>query len=255
MDKKALSQEIAELLKESKLPKGMKQLIRDSKLGKRAQIVVRHILEHGSVTTEDIEKKYGYGHGPRAARDVRDAGIPLNTSSVMSSDGRRIGKYEFGDLTQVRGDRLDGREIFSKEFKEELLKSSSGRCAICSGSFEPRYLQIDHRIPYGVAGEKKGAERDLKDYMLVCGSCNRAKSWSCEHCPNWLTKLTEICSKCYWASPGNYTHIALREIRRVDILWDEDEVQIYEQLKSEAQKNEHTIPDYVKEIITEHLRG
>ena len=254
MREKTLFQEIIELLERSELSAEMRQLIKNSKLSRRAKIVVKHILEHGSITTEDIEK-YGYKHPPRAARDVRDAGIPLKTSSVVSSDKRHIGKYEFGDLTQIREGKLDGREVFSKTFREELFESGNGRCAICSGKFEPRYLQIDHRIPYGIAGEKRDTERDIKDHMLVCGSCNRAKSWSCEHCPNWLTKSAEICSKCYWTHPENYTHIALKEIRRVDILWNEDEVQVYEQLKSKAQKNEHMIPDYVKEIVTKHLKG
>lgn len=255
MDRETLYQEIIELLEKSELPEEMRRLIENSKLSLRAKIVVRHILEHGSITSEDIEKKYEYGHGARAARDVRDAGIPLKTSRVLSSDKRWIAKYEFSDLAQMQEGKLDGRETFSKPFRRELFKASNGRCAICSGKFESRYLQIDHRIPYGIAGDRKDIERDTKDYMLVCGPCNRAKSWSCEHCPNWSTKSAEICSKCYWASPEKYTHIALREIRRVDILWDEDEVQTYKQLKSEAQKNEHTIPDYVKEIITKHLKG
>jgi 5-methylcytosine-specific restriction endonuclease McrA len=254
MDEKSLSQEIAELLKKSKLPKQMKQLISNSKLSKRAQIVVRHILRNGSITTEDIEG-YGYKHPPRAIGDVRDAGISLKMSRVLSSDERRIGKYEFADLTQVQEGRLDGREVFPKPFRAKLFAASNGRCAICSGKFESRYLQIDHRIPYRIAGEKRDSERDARDYTLVCGSCNRAKSWSCEHCPNWSSKSAEICSKCYWASPEDYTHIALREVRRADILWDENEVQVYEQLKGEAQKNKHTIPDYVKEIIAKHLRG
>lgn len=37
---------------------------------KRAKIVIDHILEHGFITTEELEKKYGYNHPPRAARDV-----------------------------------------------------------------------------------------------------------------------------------------------------------------------------------------
>ena len=78
MDRERLLQEIAELLEESGLPEEMKQLIRHSKLSKRARIVVRHILKYGSVTTESIEE-YGYKHPPRAIGDVRDAGIPLRT--------------------------------------------------------------------------------------------------------------------------------------------------------------------------------
>ena len=55
---------------------------------KRARIVIEHILAHGHITTEDLEH-YGYKHPPRAARDVREAGIPLVTFRVKSADGSR----------------------------------------------------------------------------------------------------------------------------------------------------------------------
>lgn len=89
--------------------------------------------------------------------------------------------------------------------------------------------------------------------MLLCAACNRAKSWSCEHCPNWNTKASNICLQCYWAFPNNYSHIALREVRRADILWDEEEVQIYDELKAAAQKTDHRVPDYVKQIVKKHF--
>ena len=49
---------------------------------KRAKIVIDHILAHGFITTEDLEKTYGYNHPPRAARDVREAGTPLETFKI-----------------------------------------------------------------------------------------------------------------------------------------------------------------------------
>ena len=255
MDREMSYQEIAKLLEKSDLPEDIVQLIKDAKLSRRARVVVKHILEYSSITTEDLENTYKYKHPPRAIRDVREAGIPLETSRVLSSDGRRIAKYSLGELTQIQADKLGGRKVFSKKFKEELFETSDGKCAVCSAQFESRYLQIDHRIPYEISGGKKGSERDIEDYILVCGSCNRAKSWSCEHCPNWLgEKSSEICTKCYWANPDEYTHIALREVRRVDLLWDEKEIEIYERLRKKAQKSELTIPEYVKKIIVKCLK-
>lgn len=52
---------------------------------KRAKVVIDHILAHGFITTEGLEKTYGYNHPPRAARDVREAGIPLETFKIKSS--------------------------------------------------------------------------------------------------------------------------------------------------------------------------
>jgi hypothetical protein len=186
---------------------------------KRARIVIEHILENGFVTTEQLEKQYGYNHPPRAARDVREFGIPLETFRVKNSEGRSIAAYRFGDMNNIQKGRLKGRQTFPKQFRDELYAQSGGKCSICNGSFEQRYLQVDHRVPYEVAGDAQD-NLDPKDFMLVCGSCNRAKSWSCEHCTNWQNeKYSQFCLKCYWANPENYVHVALREIRRTDILW------------------------------------
>ncbi|MBZ0308561.1 MAG: HNH endonuclease [Anaerolineae bacterium] len=150
---------------------------------KRPRTVIEHILKHGYITTEELTQVYGYQHPPRAARDVREQGIPLETFNIKNSEGRTIAAYRFGDIKGISQDKLGGRRIFSKEFKSQLLEKQHGKCAICLTAFEERYLQIDHCIPYEIAGE---TERQINEYMLLCGSCNRAKSWSCEHCTNWL---------------------------------------------------------------------
>jgi hypothetical protein len=220
---------------------------------KRARIVIEHILENGFVTTEQLEKQYGYNHPPRAARDVREFGIPLETFRVKNSEGRSIAAYRFGDMNNIQKGRLKGRQTFPKQFRDELYAQSGGKCSICNGSFEQRYLQVDHRVPYEVAGDAQD-NLDPKDFMLVCGSCNRAKSWSCEHCTNWQNeKYSQFCLKCYWANPENYVHVALREIRRTDILWDENEVELYEKLKASALQNQFPIPEYIKQVIENHL--
>jgi len=238
----------------SKLPNKRIQQQLQSITNKRARIVIQHILKHGHITTEELEKKYGYNHPPRAARDVREAGIPLETFRVRSSDGRSIAAYRFGDLSKIRKQRLEGRKTFPKTLKTDLYESSDGKCAICLGEFESRYLQIDHRVPYEVAGDQTSDKLNPQDYALLCGSCNRAKSWSCEHCENWQSdKLPQVCLACYWANPENYSHIALKEVRRADILWSENEVQAYERLKLAAQTNQSPIPEYVKRIIAKCL--
>jgi len=220
---------------------------------KRARIVIDHILENGFISTEDLEKTYGYNHPPRAARDVREQGIPLETFRVKSSDGRNIAAYRFGKLEDVHRGRLGGRKVFPKALKEALYQEGEGKCAICMGGFEKRYLQVDHRVPFEIAGDDDHLDRNANDYMLLCASCNRAKSWSCEHCPNWSKKSLKVCSHCYWAFPHEYNHIALREIRRTDIIWDEEEIQTYDELMVAARKADSAIPDYVKQIVKDRF--
>lgn len=236
------------MVKISKQNKEIKRLLKQIS-NKRARIVIEHILAHGFVTTEELEKEYGYNHPPRAARDVRESGIPLETFRVKDSAGRTIAAYRFGDITQIRSGRLQGRQTFPKNFKDVLYEKQDGKCAICSSGFETRYLQVDHRIPYEVVGDTHG-KLNLDDFQLICASCNRAKSWSCEHCENWLEeKSPNICLSCYWANSESYVHVALREIRRVNIVWENDEIQIYEKLKQQARQNQTLLPEFVKKIV------
>lgn len=216
---------------------------------KRAKIVIDHILKHGFITTEDLEYTYGYNHPPRAARDVREAGVPLETFKVKSKSGKSIAAYRFGDISTLQLNRIDGRVSFPKEFKNKLYELGKGKCYICNGQFAERSLQVDHRVPYQVGGDINKS-RDIKDFMLLCGSCNRAKSWSCEHCENWTAeKKPTLCMKCYWGSPLKYSHIALQEIRRLDLQWTGDEVKYYDAIRIIAKQNNIELPDFVKKII------
>lgn len=236
-----------------KLPASFLRILR-SATNKRPKVVIQHILKHGFITTEELESKYGYNHPPRAARDVREQGIPLETFRVSNKEGRSIAAYRFADPSKIRADRIGGRTVFSKPFKQRLVNESGCRCYICLERYEERYLQVDHRVPYEVSGDVPAGKRDAREYMLICGSCNRAKSWSCEHCQNWLEqRLPEVCESCYWASPESYKHIALRRVRRLDVIWTEHEVEVYERLKKCAKNAREKMPDYVKAIIRKHL--
>ncbi|MEI7729195.1 MAG: HNH endonuclease [Verrucomicrobiota bacterium] len=222
---------------------------------KRPKTVIDHLLKHGFITTQELKDDYGYNHPPRAVRDVKEHGIPIEMFRVAGNDGRKIAAYRFGDPSKARAGQQLGRTVLSKELKEKLIAAQGECCAIYMERFPARELQIDHRIPFEVLGDVPGAESDPGGYMLLCGSANRAKSWSCEHCVNWLElKQAGICRSCYWAFPDNYSHVAMREARRADILWTEQEVQSYEELKRRTLQLQKNIPGYVKEIIAQHLK-
>lgn len=213
---------------------------------KRAKTVIAHVLEHGFITTEELKDTYGYNHPPRAIRDVRENGIPMETYRVTGSDGRQIGAYRFGDPSAVRGGTHEGRKAWPKAFKESLISLYGEKCWICSAAYGARYLQIDHCVPYEVGGDTEG-ELDPADFMLVCASCNRAKSWSCEQCTNWTEhRKLDVCKECYWANPTDYSHIALRQIRRVDLVWSEDEITQHDALLKQANQDGISLPDLIK---------
>jgi hypothetical protein len=219
---------------------------------KRPRTVIEHILEHGIITNEELSELYGYDHPPRAIRDVRENGIPLITHNVISpKTGRRMGAYTFDDVSKIKAGRVGGRKAFSKQFKQALIETYGARDAITDESLDERYLQIDHRVPYEVAGDD-GGELDPQDFMLLDASSNRAKSWSCEHCDNFQTKHNpEICRSCFWASPENYTHIAETPSRRIDLVWSGDEVRHFDELKAQADAADVDLSAYLKRKLSE----
>ncbi|MEA3399945.1 MAG: HNH endonuclease [Armatimonadota bacterium] len=228
----------------------------DAVTGKRARIVVEHILEHGYITTEDLQQTYGYEHPPRAVRDVREQGIPIATYRVTNSEGKSIAAYRFGEPEEVRDGKLRGRSVIPKSVKEALVQEHGAVCALCLRHTDERFLQVDHRVPFEVAGDQVNGDWPPRDFMLVCRECNRAKSWSCEHCPNQLEdQRVWVCKNCYWASPEGYAHIALTETRRLAVVWNGNEVEAYERLRERADASEQPMPEYVKRVIDRHLRN
>lgn len=217
---------------------------------KRPRTVIDHILQHGQVTTEELRDHYGYDHPPRAARDVREEGIPLVTVWVRSPlTGRRIGAYRFGNPHDIKRGRIGGRRAFSKAFRDRLISYYDSRDAITGEKMDARYLQIDHRIPYEVAGDTIHDETKLEDYMLLDASSQRAKSWSCEQCPNWQQHHDDrVCRSCFWAFPQQYTHVAGEQVRRVHIEWRGEEIDVFERLHSRAEREDTTVAALLKRL-------
>ncbi len=217
---------------------------------KRPKTVIQHILEFGYVTTEDL-KNLGYEHAPRAARDVRELGIPLETFRLKDSNGRSIGAYRFGDPSKIE-DKISkkiGRTALSKALKTALVEKYGAKCFIYLQDLDEKSLQVDHRIPYEIGGEQ--SEHDIDRYMLLSPSANRAKSWTCEHCPNWNDKNPKFCVNCFWAYPENYTHIAGKEQRQITITFTGDEIEDYNKLINLVGigKAEYTIKKLIDEFV------
>lgn len=222
-----------------------------SRTSKRGRLVIDHILKHGRVTTEDI-KKMGYDHPPRAVRDAREAGMLIVTSRIKGPDGKTIAVYEFGDISEVPLSKVHGRTQLSDALKDELIEQYGSKCSIYRVDLPKEELQIDHRIPYEIAGEPE--DKNINGYMLVCSSANRKKSNSCENCDNWKVKDIEVCKECYWAFPdSDYTHVAMKQERRIDILWQGEDVNEYDTLTQEAITAETTLPEHIRKIISDHM--
>lgn len=220
---------------------------------RRPRVIIDHLLEHGQITTEEIRDLYGYSHPPRAVRDVREHGIPLETLRVTGSDGRSIAAYRFGAPSDLRVGQQSGRTVLTAALKAALIKERGAKCAIYLESVPEAQLQIDHRTPFEIAGEDATGSDDPANFMLLCPSANRAKSWSCENCENWRLKKPEVCASCYWAYPEAYTHVAMREVRRLDLMWSGEDASEYEALQAESAKSKLELPEFVKKVLRRSL--
>ncbi len=210
---------------------------------KRARFVLDHIVEHGIVSTIDL-KNAGYDHPPRAVMDAKDLGFAIKSIQARRDDGQTIAAYEFeeGELDPNK----TGRVLLAKKERDALIAGKGSRCNMCGCETN---LQLDHRIPFVVAGE---SQKDAADpYQILDGSCNRRKSRACEHCENWLRiRNFDTCRTCYWATPENYIHVAMRPERRIDVVWIGGEVSAFDRLRVEATKNGRSVPEQIKAMLT-----
>lgn len=216
----------------------------------RSRHLVEQILEHGYVTTTTLAS-LGYDHPPRAARDVRDRGIPLET--VMKEiEGSRIAHYRFPD--EVILDRTAaGRVAVSKQFRQAVIEHYGQRDIFTGVATDSGDLQIDHRIPFHISGDPK-QPFNVNDFMPVSAAMNRVKSWACEACPNWIRREPSTCEQCYWAAPDRpYRHIATLQTRRLDLVWQAKEVEEFDRLYIHSDEVGVEIRTAAKELIARGL--
>lgn len=210
---------------------------------KRARIVLDRIAKNGSITTEEL-KNLGYEHPPRARMDALDLGFPIITRRVKNSTGKSIAAYSF-DLSRPLGNASRmGRLSLLKREREAIINNAGRKCRMCGATHG---LQVDHRVPYQVAGEP--LKDDKAPYMVLCGSCNRRKSWACEHCENFARlKRVNVCQSCYWANPEEHTHAAMKAVRRVDVVWEGDLARGFDEFRDRLRKEGKTVEAGIREI-------
>ena len=211
----------------------------------RAVTALEIILKNGLVTTDDLSAR-GYEHPPRAIADVRDNGIPIITEKAVSSNGKRMASYRLGTAEQIRVGQT-GRTNFSKKFRASLFTTYGIKDAITGAEHDPRSLQIDHRVPYRVSGD--AGLGDVTAFMLLDAKSQRAKSWSCENCENFIRlRDPNVCHSCFWAFPESYSHVAMQQLRRADVVWQGKEVRDYDQLAKIAADRGMTVADLLKAL-------
>lgn len=203
----------------------------------RARRVADILLERGECTTTDLEA-LGYKHPPRAVRDLREAGVRVGTRRERYEDpdsgqGKTRAVYFLDGVDPSRA----SRQPIARSVREQVL--AARRCAVCGGRVA---LQVDHRVPFEIGGEVLPHRPD--DFMALCASCNRSKSWTCEHCANWRDRNSSMCQSCLWASPDDYVHVAMRVVRELRIVVDDPQmIEILDRLQPNL---DDVLADYVR---------
>lgn len=219
---------------------------------KRARFVIDTILKKGYCSTEDL-KNAGYEHAPRAARDVRELGVPLTTERMKDSSGKNIAVYKFGSWEESKKrnvlSKAGGRSQLSAKLKDALVEKYGAKCHLYGEEYPKRLLQPDHRIPYEIGGDPDDM-MNTDHFMLLCPSANRDKSWACEHCENWKDKNCDVCRTCYYAFPENYTHIACKEERKIDLVFKgKKEIELYQEILRNAEERHLSMADFIKRTV------
>jgi hypothetical protein len=237
------------------LPEDFKEVL-SNVTNKRARFVIDTILEKGFCSTEDL-KNGGYEHAPRAARDVRELGIPLETFKIKDSAGKSIAAYKFGDWEDVkktnRVAKTMGRTQLTEKLKNALIERYGEICNLYGEHYPAKLLQPDHRVPYEIGGDPDDMY-NTDYFMLLSPSANRDKSWACEHCVNWMQKDISMCKKCYYAYPENYEHIAGEKEKRINLVFREDEMEIYNNLVKQSKLTHLSKEDTTKRILRYYQR-
>ena len=220
---------------------------------KRPRMVIEKIMRDGSCTTDEL-LEMGYNHPPRAKRDVVEQGIPIKMKMVKNPEtGRKMARYSFGDWEEFKAQnslaKTQGRNNLSDKLKQKLIEENGSKCALYNENFPEAQLQTDHRVPFEIGGNPDDM-MDTSKFMLLSPSANRAKSWACEHCDNWTKKDIELCKRCYYASPENYTHIAGKEERRLDMVFRDDEIETYDYIVEVSKDKNQTVQDFTKRLLS-----
>jgi hypothetical protein len=89
-----------------------------------------------------------------------------------------------------------------------------------------------------------------KPYMVLDGTCNRRKSWICEHCPNLMQyKKVNTCKSCYWANPEEHTHVAMQEVRRVDVVFSGEDTKAFDKFRQRCQQEGESVSHGLKGLV------
>lgn len=226
------------------------------KLYPREKAAVDAIKEKGFFVKFDLAKAgLRTDQGARAIKDLEERGIPIMhmTRARVPESKNPVARYTYGDPKEIKPEWRNGRRIVPAHLKQRLIRANGSRCAFCGRELSASQLQIDHKLPIKYFGIPTQAERNnLDNYQLLCNECNRQKTKAVdEGCAKTCYKTDDmkVIKSCYWYDHDNYTHVCMKPIRTIRLIWSEDEVKYYDCLKREAKKSGISLQSLMKKKL------
>lgn len=206
------------------------------------------MLSNGALTSSEM-LSFGHMHPARVIGDVRDQGIPVKTTTIFEQ-GKRYASYTLGKARDINRVKFGGRKAIPSYIKDMLVARSGMRCQLSEATLENTDLEVDHRIPFALAGEPVHPKCPT-NYMLLSRSMQMKKSKECAGCPN-LKKLKSVdnCKECYWASPEHYTHTAMRQEQVTNINWTDEDAISLAKIRELAISHGISVESLIKKTLT-----
>ncbi len=215
---------------------------------KRAKWAIDELLSNGSLTSSEM-LEFGHMHPARVICDVRDQGIPVETTTIFEQ-GKRYASYKLGKAKDINRAKFGGRKTIPTCIKHILVARNGMQCQLSKATLQSTDLEVDHRIPFALAGEPKHPKCP-SNYMLLSRSMQMKKSKECAGCPN-LKKLNSVdnCNECYWASPEHYTHKAMRQEQVTSINWTDKDAISLAKIRELALSHGLSVESLIKNTLT-----
>ena len=94
-----------------------------------------------------------------------------------------------------------------------------------------------------------------KEFLALCASVTAKRPKTVidhivKHGQITTEDLKNTCGlSCYWAYPENHQHVAMKQMRRVDVAWQGEETAEFDAVKQAATAAGKTPADFIKEAV------
>jgi hypothetical protein len=177
----------------------------------RIHTAIGMYFEHYEITNEMFtERTKMKDFGVRAPKAW---GFRFTSRRVIDPRGRSVDLFEMAP--EQFNSRVKGRRQLPVLEERALFERHAYRCNWCRMAFSKDGLSPDHRLPHHLFGEADYGARGLDALQALCVTHNNEKNSACRRCRNFKLDAAadaSVCMTCQWASPENFTHVAMQPV-------------------------------------------